>query len=65
MLKINIPEKWAEKHLPPPKDEGIFFRLDLSISDNFEQLWFLWQKSPPPLNEGKIFDTRSIHFRQF
>ena len=48
MLKINIPEKWAEKHLPTPIDEGNYFRLDLSISDNFEQLWFLWQKSPTP-----------------
>ena len=26
-----------------------FLTLDLSISDNFEQLWFFWQKSPPPL----------------
>ena len=30
-------------------DEGKFFDTDLSISGNFEQLWFLWQKSPPPL----------------
>ena len=36
----------AEKP-PPPQDEGKFFRLDLSISGNFQQLWFLWQKSPP------------------
>ena len=26
-----------------------FLTLDLSISDNFEQLWFFWQKSPPSL----------------
>ena len=32
----------------PLQDEGIFFTLDLSISGNFKQLWFLWQKSPPP-----------------
>ena len=36
----------AEK--PPPQDEGKFFYTDLSISGNFKQLWFLWQKSPPP-----------------
>ena len=49
MLKIMIPENWAEKP-PPPKDERKFFDfMDLSISSNFEQLWFLWQKSPPPL----------------
>ena len=77
--------------------------VTLPISGNFEQLWFLWQKSPPPpppllplkmrenfltlqiypfqaissnfgfcgrkapppQDEGKFFDTRSIHFRQF
>ena len=32
----------------PPQDEGFFFTPDLSISGNFQQLWFLWQKSPPP-----------------
>ena len=45
-----------------------FLTPDLSISANFEQLWFWWQKSPLPPNEaplGKFFDTRSIHFRQF
>ena len=36
----------AEK--PPPPDEWKIFPLDLSISDNFKQLWFLWQKSPSP-----------------
>ena len=49
----------------PPQDEGKFFTLDLSISGNFQQLWFLCQKSPPPPNEGKKFYTGSIHFRQF
>ena len=29
----------------------IFFTLDLSISGNFEQLWFLWQESSPPMRE--------------
>ena len=24
-----------------------------------------WQKSPPPQDQRKFFDTRSIHFRQF
>ena len=50
-----------------PRMRENFLTSDLSISGNFEQLWFLWQKSPPPphQDEGKIFDTRSIHFRQF
>ena len=69
MLKINIPENWGEKHHPPPpKMREIFFTLDPSISGNFEQLWFLWQKSPPPSQmkmREHFFDTRSIHFRQF
>ena len=36
----------AEKP-PPPPDEGKFLTPALSISGNFRQLWFLWQKSPP------------------
>ena len=65
-----IPENWAEKPslFPPPPGWGkIFMTSDLSISGNFEQLWFLWQKcSPPaPQDEGNFFDFRSIHFRQF
>ena len=32
----------------PHQDEGNFFTLDLSISGNFQQLWFLWQKAPSP-----------------
>ena len=48
---------------PPPMRDN-FLTSDLSISGNFEQLWFLWQKSPPPPQWGKIFDFRSIHFRQ-
>ena len=49
---------------PPTHMMENFLTSDLSISGNFEQLWFLWQKSPPP-NWGKIFDFRFIHFRQF
>ena len=41
-----------------------FLTPDLSISGNFEQLLFLWQKSLPA-DEENFFDTRSIHFRQF
>ena len=53
----------AEKS-PPRMRENL--TSDLSISGNFKQLWFLWQKSPPPpQDEGKFFDFRSIHFRQF
>ena len=52
---------------PPPRMREKFLTSDLSISGNFEQLWFLWQKipPPPPQDEGKLFDIRSIHFRQF
>ena len=53
----------AEK--PPPKMRENFLTSDLSISGDFEQLWFLWQKSPPPQDEAKFFDFRSIHFRRF
>ena len=48
---------------PPPRMKEIFLTQDLSISGNFKQLWFCWQKSHPRWR--KIFDTRSIHFRQF
>ena len=55
----------AEKP-PPPQDERNFLTSDLSISGNFEQLWYLWQKSPPPPRMREtFFDFRSIHFRQF
>ena len=37
----------AEKP-PPPRMRENFLTSDLSVSGNFEQLWFLWQKSPPP-----------------
>ena len=54
MLKIIIPENWAEKAPPPPprgQRGGKILRLNLSISCNFQQLWFSWQKSlPPPPN---------------
>ena len=75
----------------PPQMREIFLTSDLSISGNFEQLWFLWQNPPnegnfwhqifpfqtilsnfgfcgrkaPPPHEGKFFDNRSIHLRQF
>ena len=56
---------WWQKTSPPQMREN-FLTPDLSISGNFKQLWFWWQKSPPPpSDEGKIFDTRSINFRQF
>ena len=95
MLKIMIPENWAEKPphpqpLPTPRMREIFLTSDLfqvissnfgfcvrkappapprmreniltsdlSISGNFEQLWFLWQKSPPSQDEG-IFLTSDL-----
>ena len=54
----------AEKH-PTPQMREKFLTLNLSISGKFEQLWSLWQKSPPSKDEGNFFDIRSIHFRQF
>ena len=69
---IHFRQFWAtfifvtEKPPHPHRMREIFLTPDLSISGNFEQLWFLWQKSPPPCqDEGKFFDTRSTHFRQF
>ena len=47
---------------PPPQDEGNYFSLDLSISGYFQQLWFLWQKSPPP-GWGKFFLHRIYPFQ--
>ena len=47
----------------PPQDEGNFFTLDLSISGNFKQLWFLWQKSTPPPRWGNFFYTGSTQFQ--
>ena len=46
----------------PSPDEGKFLTLDLSISGNFQQLWFLWQKSPPPPYMRENFLTLDISF---
>ena len=47
-MNLSIWVQLAEKHPPPwPKREKIL-RLNLSILCNFQQLWFSWQKSPPP-----------------
>ena len=54
----------GRKAPPPPRMREIFLTSDLSVSGNFKQLWFLWQKSPPP-KWGKFFDCRFIRFRQF
>ena len=57
----------AEKPPPPkqPKREKIL-RLNLSISCDLQQLWFSWQKRPPPHGQrGKNSETESIHFMQF
>ena len=64
MVKIKIPENWAEKPPPPHlQEQGNFFRLDLSISCNFQQLLFRWQKSPhslPPSLALSPFLTPSL-----
>ena len=49
----------------PPQMRGKFLTPDLSTSGNFKQLWFWWQKNPPPHMRENFLDTRSIHFRQF
>ena len=46
----------GRKACPLPSSGTVkFFRLDLSISCNFQQLWFSWQKSPllPPAASGQ------------
>ena len=57
---------FCDTKAPTPTKWGHFFTLDLSISGNFQQLWFLWQKSPSsPPRWGNFFYTGSIHLRQF
>ena len=48
----------GRKAPPPPKMRKFFLTADLSVLGNFEQLWFLWQKSPPPMRE--IFLTADL-----
>ena len=45
---------------PPPRMRGNFWTPDLSTSGNFEQLWFLWQKSPPPPRMRENFLTPDL-----
>ena len=62
MLKINIPENWAEK--PPPPGTGKIFLDWIYPFHAISQLWFSWQNSHPPRNRD-FFWTGSIHFMQF
>ena len=58
----------TEKPHHPQWPNGKILRLDLSISCNFQQLWFSWQKSPhphPKWPNRENSETRSIHFMQF
>ena len=55
MLKINIPQKWAEKHPPPPPDEGksppqekFFYTGSIHFRQFPPTLVFVAEKSPPP-----------------
>ena len=54
----------AEKCPPPVAKQWKFLRLDLSISCNFKQLWFSWQKSPPPfcLFMRDLAHTRHVEY---
>ena len=45
---------------PPPRLRENFLTSDLSVSGNFEQLWFLWQKSPPRIREKFLTSDLSI-----
>ena len=49
----------AEKPPPPPKMRENFFTLDLSISGNFQQLWFFVAEKPPP-RMREIFFTLDL-----
>ena len=40
----------------PPQEQGKFFRMDLSISCNFKQLCFSWQKVPSLEEQGNFLD---------
>ena len=55
----------GRKAPPPAAKEGKFLRRNLSISCNFQQLQFSWQKSPPVAKERKNSETESIPFMQF
>ena len=49
---IHFRRFWAKfafcgRKAPPPRMRENFLTLDLSISGDFDQLCFLWQKSPP------------------
>ena len=57
----------AEKSPLQEARQWNLFRVDLSISCNFQQLWFSWQKPSPHLwsQTVKFFWTRCIHFMQF
>ena len=46
----------AGRQVPPYSNRKIVFRLDLSMSFNFKQLEFSWQKSPPPRNREIFLD---------
>ena len=51
---IHFRQFWATLvFVAEPPQWGKFLTPDFSISDNFEQIRILWQKSPPPW--GKIF----------
>ena len=54
--------------LPPVVEQGQLLRLDLSISCNFQQLWFSWQKCHPTwMEQGKILTldlSISCNFQQ-
>ena len=52
---------WDLAESPPPfqaAKQGKILRLDLSISCNFQQLWFSWQKSQPPSFSAFLWETK-------
>ena len=53
----------AEK--PPPRMRDIFWPQIYAFQGISSNFGFGGRKAPPPQDEGKFFDLRSIHFRQF
>ena len=60
IFRLNLSHWTPGRKAPPPKDEGNFWTLDLSISGHFQQLWFLWQKSTPPPRMREFFLTLDL-----
>ena len=55
-ISSNFVFSWQKSLHPQPRNKWKFFRLNLSISGNFQQLWAqLAENAPPSGQTGKIF----------